>query len=156
MIRNERGLCLCQPGERIPFGKNIADKFMVLFQPSLLPGGHRIAVKDKGMRAQAIFSFKNRRIFKRRTIICQNHGKEPGISAGSQGVIQEIKNFPDSCSAVTLHKKNEHKRTAAEEKSKEDRGAFTVGAFHYVHFHNGAVRIGGYVLLKVKIRAPIR
>ena len=69
-----------------------------------------------------------------------------------QESIQKGKEIGDSCSGVRFHEKKEHKgTTAAEEKSKEDRGAFAASPLPDIHFHNRTIRMGGYVLLKVKI-----
>ena len=54
------GLGLCKSWESCSLGENIADKFMVLFQPFFLPGSHRVTVKDKSMWVPPIFTFKGR------------------------------------------------------------------------------------------------
>ena len=114
-------------------------------------GCHRVTVKDKSMGTLSIFTFKDRRILERSSIICQDHGRKPGIPGKPQGSIQKVKDIGDSCSGVRFHKKKKHKRTAAEEKCKEDRGAFAASPLHDIHFHNRTIRMVGYVLLKVKI-----
>lgn len=114
MIGQECGLGLRKTGKRLTFRKNIADEFMVFFQSAFLSGGHRITVKDKGMASVAVLTFKDGRIFKRGSIIGQDHGKKPGILCGSQRSIQEVKDLFDRCPGIRLHEKKEHKRTAAE------------------------------------------
>lgn len=154
MIGQECGLGLRKTGKRLTFRKNIADEFMVFFQSAFLPGGHRITVKDKGMASVAVLTFKDGRIFKRGSIIGQDHGKKPGILCGSQRSIQEVKDLFDRCPGIRLHEKKEHKRTAAEKKRKKDRGTFATGSLHYIDFYNGTVRTGRSILFKIGISTP--
>lgn len=85
------GLGLCKSWESCSLGENIADKFMVLFQPSFLPGSHRVTVKDKSMWVLPIFTFKDRRILERSPIICQDHGKSLEYRAGPREVYRKSK-----------------------------------------------------------------
>ena len=50
MIGDESYLLLVQTCERHTFWDDITDEFVILFQASLLPGSHWVAVKDMGQK----------------------------------------------------------------------------------------------------------
>ena len=50
MIRDQSYLLLVQTCERHTFWDDITDEFVILFQASLLPGSHWVAVKDMGQK----------------------------------------------------------------------------------------------------------
>ena len=63
MVHHSYDLVLDQRGEGTPFGEDIANRFMVLFQPSLLLRGHGVAIEYVRPALAGKISLQQGRIF---------------------------------------------------------------------------------------------
>lgn len=151
MIDHPCGILLGKVRKMAAFWKDITEEFMILFQSSFLPGGHRGTVVYVRILSIFIFSFKDLWIFKGRVIVCEDHRKQPSIGLGSQFAIKEIENFSDGFPAVSREQKDQHKRTAPEQKCQENLSAFPASSFHNVHLHYGRVRTLCHIEFKISI-----